>query len=145
MAACGICPRTFSNFVADHYVFSANGKYDNPDPPAIEARGEDARPARDRAAFHQRRRDLVEAVRARKERQEGQKTLADLLEELRSAYGGKWKTNIRKEDDHSVIIKLAVTGHANRSAGGGRIDAQRTSSFAATARPMEFAVDRTKW
>jgi hypothetical protein len=39
-------------FVADHYVFSANGKYNNPDAATLEAVGEDAWQSENRVAFH---------------------------------------------------------------------------------------------
>ena len=92
-------------FEAKHYVFSADGKHDNPDAPAVEAL----------VKLHGHREIVLHFTnedvtwkKSYKLEKNGKKvkTLPDLLEELRSAYGGKWKTNIRKEDDHSVIIKL---------------------------------------
>jgi hypothetical protein len=58
-------------FVAYHYVFSANGKFENPDPARDRSSGEDARPAENWITFHQRRRDVVGNVQARKEQERG--------------------------------------------------------------------------
>jgi hypothetical protein len=97
---------SFINFFeADHYVFSANGKFDNPDAPTIEAvvKAHGAR----KITLHFTNGDVKW-----KEKHEVEKSkkkvgnLPDLLKELRAAYGGKWSANVRKAADHSVVIEL---------------------------------------
>jgi len=92
-------------FQATHYVFSADGKHDNPDAPTVEAL----------VQLHGHREIVLHFTNAEVEWAESYKleindkevaNLADLLTELKVAYGGKWKSNMRNEDDHSVIVKL---------------------------------------
>jgi len=92
-------------FEADHYVFSANGKFDNPDAPTIEAvvKAHGAR----KTVLHFTNADVKWSEDYTVEKS-GKKvgTLADLLSELRAAYGGQWSSNIRKPTDLSVVIQL---------------------------------------
>lgn len=92
-------------FEAKHYVFSADGKHDNPDAPTIEAL----------VKLHGHRKivlhftnEEVKWSKAYKLEKNGRKvkTLTELLAELKDAYGGAWTTRMRKDDEHSVVIKL---------------------------------------
>lgn len=99
-------------FPADHYVFSANGKDDNPDPPTIELI---VATFADRSfVLHFTNGDVewskpYELDRA--SRTTGKKrsvaTLPDLLAALRDAYGGTWSSNLRAGEDRAVRIELA--------------------------------------
>jgi hypothetical protein len=91
-------------FAADHYVFSADGKYDNPDAPTIEAL----------IKIHGKRKIVMhftnEDVKWEKAyRLEKNKTsvrnLSQLLTALRTAYPGPWAVNLRKPNDKSVVVK----------------------------------------
>jgi beta-lactamase superfamily II metal-dependent hydrolase len=100
-------PKVFlDTFVADHYVFSANGKYDNPDPPVLEAV----------VKLHGQRKiqlHFTNAEVAWKEpytlEKNGKKVrnLAEMLPALHEAYAGPWSTNIRKPADKSVSVNLS--------------------------------------
>jgi hypothetical protein len=92
-------------FEAKHYVFSADGKHDNPDAPAIEAL----------VKLHGHRKIVLYFTNedvtwstAYKIEKNGKKVkkLTDLLAELKSAYGGPWTTRMRDNSEHSVVIKL---------------------------------------
>ena len=54
-----------------------------------------------------------------KKRQEGQKLWRTCSRNCAAPMAENGRRNIRKEDDHSVIIKLAVTGHENLRQGEG--------------------------
>ncbi|MBL9135681.1 MAG: hypothetical protein JNK85_07430 [Verrucomicrobiales bacterium] len=92
-------------FQANHYVISADGLHDNPDPPMVEAlvkmHGQRA------IVLHFTNEDITWS-KAYKIEKNGKKVkkLRDLLAELKSAYGGSWTTNMRKSTEHSVIINL---------------------------------------
>jgi beta-lactamase superfamily II metal-dependent hydrolase len=93
-------------FVAKHYVFSANGKFDNPDAPTLEALVE-IHGNRD-IVLHFTNEDVTW-----EETQKVQKTgakvknLNEMLQALRAAFPGPWKANIRKAADKSVVVQLA--------------------------------------
>jgi len=92
-------------FVADHYVFSANGKYDNPDAPTIEAL----------VKMHGKRKIVMhftnEDVKWKKaykleKNKKSVRNLEELLTALHAAYSGPWTTNVRSPNDKSVVVKL---------------------------------------
>jgi beta-lactamase superfamily II metal-dependent hydrolase len=92
-------------FEATHYVFSADGKHNNPDAETVEAL----------VQLHGHREimlhftnDAVKWMKPYKVEKNGSEvaTLADLLTELGTAYAGKWKVNMRKSDHLSVIVEL---------------------------------------
>lgn len=93
-------------FVAEHYVFSANGKYDNPDAPVVEAV----------VKMHGQRNIKLHFTNAEvtwsqpyKLEKDGTvvKNLAEMLNALRAAYPGPWSTNIRNPNQKSVVVELA--------------------------------------
>ncbi|MCE1237123.1 MAG: hypothetical protein LWW93_12305 [Hyphomicrobiales bacterium] len=100
-------------FPADHYVFSANGKDDNPDPPTIElivATFAD-RPF----TLHFTNGDVewskayeLDRPNSTTGKRETVRTLPDLLVALRAAYGGTWTTTARSGSDRAVRIELAA-------------------------------------
>ena len=92
-------------FVADHYVFSANGKYDNPDAPTIEAF----------VKMHGKRKIVMhftnEDVNWKKaykleKNNKSVRHLEEMLTALHAAYPGPWTANIRSPNDKSVVVKL---------------------------------------
>ena len=92
-------------FEADHYVFSANGKFDNPDAPTVEAvvKQHGAR----QVVLHFTNADVKWSAKYKLEKNgKSVANLEELLKELKAAYGGKWSFNTRKPADHSVVIKL---------------------------------------
>jgi hypothetical protein len=95
-----------SFFEADHYVISADGKHDNPDPQTVEALVK--LHGQRKIVLHFTNEDVVwkEPYKIEKNEKKVQK-LPDLLQELKSAYGGPWRTNIRNEEDHSVVVSLS--------------------------------------
>jgi len=92
-------------FEATHYVFSADGRHDNPDAPTIEAlvKLHGDRPIK----LHFTNGD-IEWAKPYKIEKNGRKVknLADLLQELKKAYGGPWTTSMRANDQLSVIVEL---------------------------------------
>lgn len=93
------------SFEAKHYVFSANGKFDNPDAPTLEAL----------VAIHGKR-DIVlhftnEDV-TWEETQEVEKSgakvknLKEMLKALHAAFPGPWQEHIRKVSEKSVVVQL---------------------------------------
>lgn len=100
------CTRPFVEFfLADHYVFSADGKHDNPDAPAVEAtvKFHGARPM----TMHFTNEDVTWAKPYTLEKG-GKKvrTLKELMAALHEAYPGPWRDNFRKPDDKSVVVTL---------------------------------------
>lgn len=93
-------------FPANHYVVSASGKYENPDPQVIEAIVKKFG-AKD-IMIHFTNGDIVWTKPYALEG--GAKAtvskLPDLLAELRKCYPGNWKTNIRGENDFGISIEL---------------------------------------
>ncbi|MCC7373287.1 MAG: hypothetical protein IT581_01435 [Verrucomicrobiales bacterium] len=100
------CTRQFLEFFqANHYVFSADGKHDNPDPPAVEAlvkiHGHRS------IVLHFTNEDVTWSKTYTLEKNGKKvKALKDLLAELEKAYGGAWSANTRQANAHSVTIKL---------------------------------------
>jgi hypothetical protein len=94
-------------FVAKHYVFSANGKFDNPDAPTLEAlikmHGQ-----RD-IVMHFTNEDVTWKPPGYTLEKDGTKVknLGEMLKALRKAYPGPWQANLRKKEDKSVVVKLA--------------------------------------
>jgi hypothetical protein len=92
-------------FVADHYVFSANGKYDNPDAPVIEAivKGHGHR----KIALYFTNADVTWSKPYKLEKDKQTATnLAEMVTALRTAYPGPWSANVRKPSDKSVVVRL---------------------------------------
>lgn len=92
-------------FVANHYVFSADGKYNNPDAPTVEAvvAAHGHRPIH----MHFTNQD-VKWSKAYKPSKGGKsvRTLKELLAALHKAYPGPWKENLRRPNDKSVAVEL---------------------------------------
>ncbi|MEJ2374585.1 MAG: hypothetical protein P8Y71_03905 [Pseudolabrys sp.] len=92
-------------FRADHYVFSANGKYDNPDPPAVEAvvKLNGTR----NIVLHFTNANITWSKRYKLEKGgKSVKNLSDMLDALHDAYPGPWKANLRKPTEKGVSIQL---------------------------------------
>lgn len=93
-------PEVFLRFFpADHYVFSANGKYDNPAPETVEAvvmvnQGR-------KFELHFTNRDVTWSEPCK-----GVNTLPELLEVLREEYAGEWTWTFRQPDELSVTVDL---------------------------------------
>ncbi len=93
-------------FVADHYVFSADGKYDNPDAPTLEAV---VKMHGDRKiVLHFTNEDVTWGDAYELERGKTKvRNLREMLTALRAAYPGPWNASLRKPDEKSVVVKLA--------------------------------------
>jgi hypothetical protein len=93
-------------FVADHYVFSANGKYENPDPPVIEAVVK--MHGKRKIGLHFTNADVTwsETYKLEKNKKRA-RNLADLLSALHEAYPGPWTAHSREPDDKSVAVQLS--------------------------------------
>jgi len=92
-------------FEADHYVFSANGKFDNPDAPTLEAvvKAHGAR----KIVLHFTNSSVAWSEKYKLEKNgKTVDNLQDLLKELKAAYGGNWSANMRKPPDLSVVVSL---------------------------------------
>ena len=100
------CTKPFVEFfLADHYVFSADGKHDNPDAPAVEAvvKFHGARPM----TMHFTNDDVTwSKPYALEKGGKTVRTLKDLIAALHSAYPGPWRDNFRKAADKSVVVTL---------------------------------------
>lgn len=101
------CTKKFLDaFPAKHYVFSANGKYDNPDAPTLEALVQIH--GNREIVLHFTNEDVSWA-----EEQEVKKSgakvnnLTEMLAALHAAFPGPWKSNIRKAAEKSVSVQLA--------------------------------------
>jgi hypothetical protein len=93
-------------FVAEHYVFSANGKYDNPDPPSIEAivKMHSQRPIK----LHFTNADVTWSHKYTLEKSgKSVRNLDEMLTALRTAYPGPWSAQTRNPGDKSIIIELS--------------------------------------
>lgn len=100
------CTKPFIEFfLADHYVFSADGKHDNPDAPTVEAV----------VKFHGGRsmtmhftNDDVTWSKSYELEKGGKKVrnLKELVAALHEAYPGPWRDNFRKPADKSVVVAL---------------------------------------
>jgi hypothetical protein len=93
-------------FVADHYVFSANGKYNNPDAPTLEAvvKMHGSR----KIVLHFTNRDVTwDEVYKLEKGKTKVRNLSEMLKALQTAYPGAWTANLRKPNDKSVIVKLS--------------------------------------
>lgn len=92
-------------FVADHYVFSANGKYDNPDAPTLEAVVK--MHGHRKIVLHFTNADVTwKAPYPLEKDKKKVRNLGEMLTALRAAYPGPWTTNLRKPDAKSVVVKL---------------------------------------
>jgi hypothetical protein len=100
-------PKKFLEFfITDHYVFSANGKYDNPDPPVIEAVVN--MHGHRKIGLHFTNADVTWSKPYKLEKDKQAATnLTELLTALRSAYPGPWSANARKPSDKSVVVQLS--------------------------------------
>ena len=100
-------PKEFLDFfVADHYVFSANGKYDNPDAPVVEAMVKIH--GHRKITLHFTNADVTWSQPYKLEK--GGKAvgnLAEMLAALHVAYPGEWSENLRQPADKSVIVQLS--------------------------------------
>lgn len=93
-------------FIANHYVFSANGKYDNPDAPTLEALVK--MHGKRKIVLHFTNEDVVWAKPYKLEKDKTKvRNLDEMLTALRKAYPGPWAANLRKAADKSVVVKLA--------------------------------------
>jgi beta-lactamase superfamily II metal-dependent hydrolase len=92
-------------FVADHYVFSANGKYNNPDAPTLEAVVK--MHGNRKIVLHFTNEDVTwdKAYKLEKGKTKV-RNLDEMLTALHAAYSGPWTANLRKPDDKSVVVKL---------------------------------------
>ena len=92
-------------FVAEHYVFSANGKYNNPDAPTLEAVVK--MHGNRKIVLHFTNQDVTwdEAYKLEKDKTKV-RNLGEMLKALRAAYPGPWTANLRKSEDKSVIVRL---------------------------------------
>ncbi|MBR1123516.1 hypothetical protein JQ628_18475 [Bradyrhizobium lablabi] len=94
-------------FEAKHYVFSANGKFDNPDAPTLEALIK-MHGNRD-ITMHFTNEDVTWKAPGYTLEKDGArvKNLKEMLEALRTAYPGPWKANARKAAEKSVVVELS--------------------------------------
>jgi hypothetical protein len=100
-------PKAFIDFfVANHYVFSANGKYNNPDPPVIEAVVEMHGQRKIELHFTNAEVTWSEPYKLEKDNTTVS-NLAEMLTALRRAYPGPWSVDVRKPADKSVIVYLS--------------------------------------
>lgn len=100
------CSKKFlETFVADHYVFSANGKFDNPDPETLEALVK--MHGKRKITLHFTNEDVTWS-KAYKLEANGTKVknLPEMLDALHAAFPGPWGANLRRENDKSVVVKL---------------------------------------
>ena len=92
-------------FVADHYVFSANGKYDNPDAETLEAVVK--MHGKRKIVMHFTNEDVTWEDTYKLEKDKTKvRNLTEMLAALRKAYPGPWTANLRKPADKSVVVKL---------------------------------------
>ena len=92
-------------FVADHYVFSANGKYDNPDAATLEAVVK--MHGNRKIVLHFTNEDVTWENPYKLEKNNKKvRNLGEMLTALRVAYPGPWTANLRKPDAKSVVVKL---------------------------------------
>ena len=92
-------------FIADHYVFSANGKYDNPDAPTLE--GLVKTHGNRKMVMHFTNADVVWKDSYKLDKSKAKvRNLLEMLDALRTAYPGPWTANLRKPSDKSVVVKL---------------------------------------
>lgn len=100
------CTKPFIEFfLADHYVFSADGKHDNPDAPAVEAvvKFHGGRPM----IMHFTNDDVAWSGPYKLEKGGKQvRTLQELVAALHEAYPGPWRENFRKPANKSVVVSL---------------------------------------
>ncbi len=101
------CSEKFlQTFVAKHYVFSANGKFDNPDAPTLEALVK--MHGNRKITLHFTNEDVTWSKPYKLEADETKvKNLSEMLKALRKAFPGPWDANMRKKEDKSVVVKLA--------------------------------------
>ena len=97
--------RFLAFFLAGHYVFSGDGKHDNPDAPTIEAvvkmHGERE------IQMHFTNADVTWSKPYELEKNgKSAANLTELLTELRAAYQGQWKANARRPSDKAVVVEL---------------------------------------
>lgn len=92
-------------FVADHYVFSANGKYDNPDAPSIEAIVK--MHGQRQIKLHFTNADVRWSQSYKLERDSHSvRKLSEMLTALRAAYPGPWVAQTRDPHNKSIVIEL---------------------------------------
>ena len=92
-------------FVADHYVFSANGKYDNPDAPSIEAlvKMHGQRPIK----LYFTNADVTWSQNYELEKNnKSVRNLDEMVTALRAAYPGPWSAQTRNPEDKSIVVEL---------------------------------------
>jgi len=95
----------FDFFVADHYAFSANGKYDNPDAPVVEAVVK--MHGQRNIQLHFTNADVTWSKPYPLEKNGATvHNLTEMLTALRTAYPGPWSANVRKPADKSIVVKL---------------------------------------
>jgi hypothetical protein len=100
------CTKSFVEFfLADHYVFSADGKHDNPDAPAVEAvvKFHGARAM----TMHFTNDDVAWSKPYNLDKGGKEvRTLKELIAALHEAYPGPWGENFRKPGTKSVVVTL---------------------------------------
>jgi hypothetical protein len=92
-------------FTAEHYVFSANGKYDNPDAPTLEALVKIH--GHRKIVLHFTNADVVWKKPYPLEKGDAKAAnLKELLKALHAAYGGPWTQHFREPSQKSVVVNL---------------------------------------
>jgi hypothetical protein len=93
-------------FLAEHYVFSANGKYDNPDAPTLEALVK--MHCNRKITMHFTNAEVVWKKPYKLDKGKAKaRNLLELIDALHAAYPGPWTTSLRKREDKSVVVKLS--------------------------------------
>ena len=93
-------------FIADHYVFSADGKYDNPDAPTVEALVK--LHGKRKIGMHFTNADVTWAKPYKLEKnKKAVRNLKDLLAALRDAYPGPWTAHTREATKKSIAVELS--------------------------------------
>lgn len=93
-------------FVADHYVFSGDGKHDNPDAPTIEATVK--MHGKRKMTMHFTNEDVTWSKPYKLEKsKKSARNLKDLLSALHAAYPGPWGENMRAANEKSVVVELS--------------------------------------
>jgi hypothetical protein len=93
-------------FLAEHYVFSANGKYDNPDAPTLEALVK--MHGNRKMAMHFTNSDVVWKKPYKLDKGKAKAgNLLELIDALHAAYPGPWIASLRRPEDKSVVVKLS--------------------------------------
>jgi hypothetical protein len=93
-------------FTAEHYVFSADGSYDNPDAPTLEALVKIHGSRNIKMHFTNKDVEWEAPYKLEKNGVEVA-NLPELLDALHAAYGGPWTAHFREPSRKSVVVSLA--------------------------------------